>query len=563
MAETFTDKLKLSKRDTGDLNWGTGHNANLEAVDQHLQQKTLRPPRTLLASLGSGAVGANLLGSSIYFYKVTAINAAGETTESQLPSILESQVSEPSSPVPIILQWEISKGATGYRIYKSTSTGTEKFLAEVTGESTLTYTDTGNIATNNGIPVPASNTARTSVSKLIAGSGINLNPTHGQGDVTISSTATGGVSTLRKTGSGSGLSGDVSLEEGAGIALTQDAPNNKINIANAGVTGLRKLGDPSALVGDVKLEAGTNITLTSDIPNNKITIAASGGGTVTGYQTQVVAAPTGVAATDTANIAAALSAAGTAGGGIVQLREGSYTINATLTIPAKVTLQGMGRDATTILCDAAMGAVNTIATSGNSQGLRDLKIDENQPGRAGGNPFVGIFMNGSNALVENCQFVRNKSSGSFIFLSNGGQMRNCIILNNGNALSTAMIQGGDLIECCTLTLNQTNGTNNDWIQGALQVMNCRLIRTTGSFSGAGIRTSTSNKIIVGNGLFVSSGNAIILSAGSNVHTVVGNIGNGTTILIESGSSNSAIVGNASFVITNNSGNSTNQLVGNT
>jgi hypothetical protein len=563
MAETFTDKLKLSKRDTGDLNWGTGHNANLEAVDQHLQQKTLRPPRTLLASLGSGAVGANLLGSTIYFYKVTAINAAGETTESQLPSVLETQISEPSTPVPIILQWEIAKGATGYRIYKSTSTGTEKFLAEVTGESALTYTDTGNTATNNGIPVPTSNTARTSVSKLIAGSGISLSPSHGTGDVTVNSTATGGVSSLRKTGSGTGLSGDVSLEEGSGIALTQDTPNNKINIANAGVTGLRKLGDPSALVGDVKLEAGTNITLTSDIPNNKITIAASGGGTVTGYQTQVVAAPTGVAATDTANIAAALSAAGTAGGGVVQLREGSYTINATLTIPNKVTLQGMGRDATTILCDAAMGAVNTIATSGNSQGLRDLKIDENQPGRAGGNPFVGTFLNGTNALVENCQFVRNKSSGSFIFLSNGGQMRNCIILNNGNALSTAMIQGGDLIECCTLTLNQTNGTNNDWIQGALQVMNCRLIRTTGSFSGAGIRTSTSNKIIVGNGLFVSSGNAIILSSGSNVHTVVGNIGNGTTILIESGSSNSAIVGNASFVITNNSGNSTNQLVGNT
>ena len=312
----------------------------------------------------------------------------------------------------------------------------------------------------------------------------------------------------------------------------------------------------------MKLEAGTNITLTQDAPNNKITIAAAGGGS-SGYATQVVAAPTGVAATDTSNIQTALSAAGTAGGGIVQLREGSYLINATLTLPAKVTLQGMGRDATTILCDAAMGAVNTIATSGNSQGLRDLKVDENQPGRAGGNPFVGISMSGSNALIENCQFVRNKASGSWIFLSTGGQMRNCIILNNGNALSTAMIQGGDLIESCTLTLNQTSGTNNDWIQSANQVMNCRLIRTTGSFSGAGIRTGSSNKIIVGNGLFVSSGNAIILSSGSNVHTVVGNIGNGTTILLESGSSNSAIVGNASFVITNNSGNSTNQIVGNT
>lgn len=463
MAETFTDKLKLSKRDTGDLNWGIGHNANLETVDQHLQQKTLRPPRTLLASLGSGAVGANLLGSTIYFYKITAINAAGETTESQLPSVLEAQISEPSTPVPIILQWEISKGATGYRIYKSNSTGTEKFLVEVTGESTLTYTDTGNVATNNGISVPTSNTARASVSKIIAGTGISITPTDGSGDVTVNSTVIGGVSSLKKTGAGTSLTGNVSLEEGAGISLTQDDPNKKINIANAGVTGLRKLGDPSALVGDVKLEAGTNITLTQDVPNNKITIAAAGGGS-SGYATQVVAAPTGVAATDTSNIQTALSAAGTAGGGVVQLREGSYLINATLTIPAKVTLQGMGRDATTILCDAAMGAVNTIATSGNSQGLRDLKIDENQPGRAGGNPFVGIFMNGTNALVENCQFVRNKSSGSFIFLSNGGQMRNCIILNNGNALSTAMIQGGDLIECCTLTLNQTNGTNNDWIQ---------------------------------------------------------------------------------------------------
>lgn len=559
MAETFTDKLKLTKRDTGDLNWGAGHNANLDLVDQHLQQKTLRPPRTLLSSLGSGAVGANLLGNTIYFYKVTAINAVGETTENLVPVAVETQISEPASPLPIILQWEIVKGATGYRIYKSTSTGTEKFLAEVTGESTLTYTDTGNTATNNLISVPIANTARTSVSKIIAGTGISVSPVDGTGDVTVNSTASGGVSSLKKTGAGTSLIGNVSLEEGAGIALIQDDPNNKINIANAGVTGVRKLGDPSPLTGDVKLEAGANISLTQDVPNNKIVIAATGGG-VTGYQTQVVAAPTGVAATDTSNIQTALNAAGTAGGGIVQLREGSYLINNTLTIPAKVTLQGQGRDATTILCDAAMGAVNTIATSGNSQGLRDLKIDENQPGRAGGSPFVGIFMNGTNALIENCQFVRNKSQGSWIFLSTGGQMRNCIVLNNGGPLSTAMIQGGDQIDSCQLTQSQA-GNVNDYMQSPTQVQNCRLIRSSGTMSGAGIRASTSNKIIIGNGIFVGGGNNAIIIGGS-AGTYIGNICQGGNIRLESGAGANTVIGNASAVIVDVSGQS-NQIANNT
>src|SRR6202158_2940785 len=147
MAETLTSNLKLSKRDTGDLNWGTGANGNMDVLDQHAQFKLLRPPRTLLASLGSGAVGANLIGNASYFYKVTATNAAGETTEGQLPAVVEAQITEPGTPVPVILQWEAVVGATGYKVYKSTTTGQEQFLAAVSGGSTLTYTDTGNTAT--------------------------------------------------------------------------------------------------------------------------------------------------------------------------------------------------------------------------------------------------------------------------------------------------------------------------------------------------------------------------------------------------------------------------------
>lgn len=556
MGETFTDKLKLTKRDTGDLNWGAGHNSNLDLLDAHAQQGTLRPPRTLLATLGSGAVGSELLGNTTYFYKITAINE-GETTENKIPVVLEAQVSQPATPLPVIVQWDSVKGATGYRIYKSSTSGQEKFLVEVSGEATVHYTDDGNTATNAGISVPATNDAFTSVKKLIAGANVILTPSHGKGEVQIDASAgAAGVTSLKKTGEASGLTGDVELEEGAGVQLTQDGPNNKINVANAGVTGVRKLGEASPLAGDVKLEAGTNITLTQDGPNNKILIdAAGGGGSVTAYQTVVVDAPTGIAATDTANINNALSAASTAGGGIVQLREGTYNINAALNISSKVTLQGMGREATVILGDPTMGALSMISMSGSDNGLRDLTIDENEPNRAGGSPFSGSLFNSTRPLIENVKFTRNKSNGSFVFLGTGGQMRNCFVDNNGAALSTAIVQGGELIDGCVITQNQT-GNVNDFMQQPSQVLNCRLIRNSGTLSGAGIRMSTSNKVAVGNLIAVGSGNnAIILGSGSAASVVVGNIMNGATILLELNAANHIVLANANAVITDNSASS--------
>ena len=142
----------------------------------------------MLATLGSGAVGANLLGSTTYFYKVTAANAAGETTEGKIPATIEAQVTQPATPLPVILQWETVKGATGYKIYKSTASGQEKFLASVSGEATSVYTDDGNTAVNGAISVPATNTARTSVFKIVAGANVTVSPPDGTGDVTVNAT---------------------------------------------------------------------------------------------------------------------------------------------------------------------------------------------------------------------------------------------------------------------------------------------------------------------------------------------------------------------------------------
>jgi hypothetical protein len=517
MAELFTDKLKLSKRDTGDLNWGAGHNANLDTLDAHAQQGTLRPPRSVLATLGVGAVGANLLANTIYYYKVTAINAAGETTGSTIPAVLEAQVSEGATPLPVNLQWEITKGATGYRIYKSASSGQEKFLVEVSGESTLSYIDAGNIAVNNSISVPSLNTARTSVRKIIAGTGINVSPADGTGDVIVS------------------------------------APGS-------GVIGIRKLGDPSALTGDVKLEAGSNITIVQDAPNNKFTISAAGGGS-SGYFSAVVAAPTGVAATDTANIQAALNAVGSLGGGIAMLREGTYVINATLNIPSRVTFAGQGMNGSTVRADNAMGFIGMI--TGNSySGLRDMTIDENYGGRPAGNSNTMVDMIGGNVtpvLVENVTFTNNYAFNYIVKMSDKGVMRNCRIYNNGNFL-TAMIYHGEQIEGCYLERTQLNQLQNIIEQARRIVNNQYVTNVGGNFPGAGIVTLNQG-IITGN-FFQLGGGLTFINCSTSRMVIVGNSATGATILLNSGVQNTAIVGNTGVAVTNNSGNGTNQIANN-
>lgn len=98
-----------------------------------------------ISSSGTATSGGTLTDSTTYYYKLTAINAAGETAASgehtQATGVSGSNINT------ITLNWSAPAGTgiTGYRIYRGTGTGTETLLA-TTGSSATSYIDTGTAA---------------------------------------------------------------------------------------------------------------------------------------------------------------------------------------------------------------------------------------------------------------------------------------------------------------------------------------------------------------------------------------------------------------------------------
>lgn len=107
-------------------------------------------PPTNLAAVAVGTGGTFAAGS--FFWKITAINSQGETTvsnEATATLVLNGSAT---------LTWNQVTNATGYKVYRGTSTGAENHLITTIGSgSTLTYTDTGTVG--SAVSPPGANTA--------------------------------------------------------------------------------------------------------------------------------------------------------------------------------------------------------------------------------------------------------------------------------------------------------------------------------------------------------------------------------------------------------------------
>lgn len=112
-------------------------------------------------------------------------------------------------------------------------------------------------------------------------------------------------------------------------------------------------------------------------------------------QIHLAAAPTGVAATDTAAILAAQAL----GPGIIQLRAGTYITNAAIPLTSYQTLRGVGKTGTTIrFVNTVGGTVNMVQLSSGRQEqcqVQRLTLDGNFSGQDGINFLTDSLTNGA------------------------------------------------------------------------------------------------------------------------------------------------------------------------
>lgn len=109
------------------------------------------PASPSAAAAGSG--NGSLSSATEYFWKVTATNAAGETTPSSEVNCYATSTGGAA------LAWSAVANATGYNVYRGTSSGGEDFVVSL--GAVTSFTDWGTIGTTSATP-PVSNTTASS-----------------------------------------------------------------------------------------------------------------------------------------------------------------------------------------------------------------------------------------------------------------------------------------------------------------------------------------------------------------------------------------------------------------
>jgi hypothetical protein len=151
--------------------------------------------------------------------------------------------------------------------------------------------------------------------------------------------------------------------------------------------------------------------------------------------TYTVPAATGVAATDTANVASKLSAAGgaatTSVGTTVSFPAGTYAINANLTLPVNVRMVGAG--ATSTILQASANGINLVNVSGTNSSISNLEL------------------NGGSSTVTNTYLLHGSATNS---AGQGSYFTNVDFIANGNSTQGVIYLGpcqNTFFEKCVFT----------------------------------------------------------------------------------------------------------------
>lgn len=118
----------------------------------------LAPP-VQSAATTSVVGGTGLAAATAYFYVITALNAAGESLQSNESTVTTGAGTLNSN----TLTWAASTGATNYRVYRGTTAGVENVF--YAAGNVLSYVDTG-AASSAGAPPTTTETAYTKVTSV-------------------------------------------------------------------------------------------------------------------------------------------------------------------------------------------------------------------------------------------------------------------------------------------------------------------------------------------------------------------------------------------------------------
>lgn len=111
---------------------------------------TVIAPYGVAAALSGAGAGGVWSGTGVKFYRITAVNALGETTGSVEVSVNVDDVTKK-----VTLTWNTVVAATGYRIYRTTTAGsypTPSLRTTIASGSTNTFVDDGAATTTGALP---------------------------------------------------------------------------------------------------------------------------------------------------------------------------------------------------------------------------------------------------------------------------------------------------------------------------------------------------------------------------------------------------------------------------
>ena len=322
------------------------------------------------------------------------------------------------------------------------------------------------------------------------------------------------------------------------------------SIVVAVISGLENIADNS--ITSAKIADGT-IT-SDDIGSGAVTSSDIADGTITtGDLATAVSNRLGKAATkivaadgsgDYTDIQSAINAL-PASGGVVYIREGTYTVSSSIAIiSSNVTLVGAGAATKIFLANGANVDVIS-ATWGQNIVIANLCIDGNKANQTAASSGIK-FTNVENSRISGCRIEKSKDCGVYLDSSSRNVITNSTVESGGNLGIYLSSSNNNTVMGNTIESNSSDGifcsgSNNNTVMG----------NTIKSNSSDGIFCNgANNNTITGNTSESNGGSGIQLYSSSN-NSVTGNTikSNGSYGIMIASSNNNVVVGN---VVMNNS-----------